>query len=55
MGEITIVLKGNENKKVRFRTLTKKELSDLIDAGLTVSVASKYLAKRYGIKKSGNL
>ena len=54
MGEITIVLKGNENKRTLDcdELLLKKELSDLIDAGLTVSVASKYLAKRYGIKKS---
>ena len=54
IGEITIVLKGNENKrKLDFDELIlKKELNELIDIGLTLSLASKYLAKRYSIKKS---
>ena len=30
----------------------KKELNDLINAGLTLSSASKYLAKKNGLKKS---
>ena len=30
----------------------KKDLNDLIDAGLSLSAASKYLAKKNGIKKS---
>ena len=53
IGEITIVLKGtrkgdfNPNKSV-----IKKDLYDLIDAGLSLSAASKYLAKKNGLKKS---
>ena len=31
---------------------SKKELNDLINAGLTLSSASKYLAKKNGLKKS---
>ena len=30
----------------------KKELNELNNAGLSLSSASKYLAKKYGIKKS---
>ena len=30
----------------------KKDLNDLIDAGLSLSAASKYLAKKNGLKKS---
>ena len=54
IGEITIVLKGKENKRKLDcdEFLLSKELNDLINIGLTVSVASKYLAKKYGIKKS---
>ena len=53
IGEITIVIKGikkgdfNPNK-----TIIKKDLNDLIDAGLSLSAASKYLAKKNGLKKS---
>jgi len=53
IGEITIVLKGtrkgdfNPNKSI-----IKKDLNDLIDAGLSLSAASKYLAKKNGLKKS---
>jgi len=53
IGEITIVIKGktegdfNPNKSI-----IKKDLNDLIDAGLSLSAASKYLAKKNGIKKS---
>ena len=53
IGEITIVLKGtrkgdfNPNKSI-----IKKDLYDLIDAGLSLSAASKYLAKKNGLKKS---
>jgi len=53
IGEITIVLKGT--KKVDFnpnKSIIKKDLNDLIDAGLSLSAASKYLAKRNGLKKS---
>ena len=53
IGEITIVLKGtrkgdfNPNKSI-----IRKDLNDLINAGLTLSSASKYLAKKNGLKKS---
>jgi len=53
IGEITIVLKGarkgdfNPNKSI-----IKKDLNDLIDAGLSLSAASKYLAKKNCLKKS---
>ncbi|ABM70670.1 16S rRNA (cytidine(1402)-2'-O)-methyltransferase [Prochlorococcus marinus] len=53
IGEITIVIKGirktdfNPNKST-----IKKDLNDLIDAGLSLSAASKYLAKKNSLKKS---
>ena len=53
IGEITIVIKGigktdyNPNKSI-----IKKDLNDLINAGLSLSAASRYLAKRNGLKKS---
>ena len=53
IGEITIVVKGI--KKIDFSPNTyiiKKDLNDLINAGLSLSEASKYLAKRNGLKKS---
>ena len=34
------------------KSLIKKDLNDLIDAGLGLSAASKYLAKKNGLKKS---
>ena len=54
IGEITIILKGIEKKKGLDlnELLLKKELNDLINAGLSLQSASKYLAKRFGIKKS---
>ncbi len=54
IGEITIILKGIERKQGLDlnELLLKKELNDLINAGLSLLSASKYLAKRYGIKKS---
>ena len=54
LGEITIILKGtNKTKKLDFdELLLKTELSELINAGLSLSSASKYLSKRHGIKKS---
>lgn len=53
-GEITIVIKGLEKKKeISFNELElKKDLQELMDAGLSLSSASKYLAKKTGIKKS---
>ena len=53
IGEITIVVKGI--KKGDFnpdKLIIKKDLNDLINAGLSLSEASKYLAKRNGLKKS---
>ena len=53
IGEITVVIKGirktdpNPNKLI-----IKKDLNDLINAGLSLSAASKYLAKKNGLKKS---
>jgi len=55
MGEITLVIKGDEtmNKTSIFNKYElKKELDDLINAGLTLSKASKYLAKKYNLIKS---
>ena len=54
-GEITIVIKGIKKLKrnIEFNKLElKRELHDLIDAGLSLSAASKYLAKRNNLKKS---
>ena len=53
-GEITIVIKGIDKKKgLNFREQEiKKELKELINAGLSLSSASKYLAKKTGVKKS---
>ena len=54
LGEITIVIKGINKKgsKNSFdEVLLKRELLDLINAGLNLSEASKYLAKKYNLKK----
>ena len=52
-GEITIVIKGVKKGDFNPDKFTiKKDLNDLIDAGLSLSAASKYLAKRNGLKKS---
>jgi len=52
IGEITIVIKGLEKKisKINESDL-RKDLKELINAGLSLSAASKYLAKKNGIKK----
>ncbi len=54
LGEITLVIKGRTNKQnQKFnQDDLKKELNELIKAGLSLSAASKYLAKKNGIKKS---
>ena len=54
IGEITLVIKGFKKTKnsVVNSALLKKELHDLINAGLTLSSASKYLSKKNGLKKS---
>ncbi len=54
VGEITLVLKGSnqeKNKQIKDYDI-KTDLHELINAGLSLSAASKYLAKKYGIKKS---
>ena len=54
VGEITIVIKGINKKKDSNldKLIIKKDLNELINAGLSLSAASKYLAKKNGIKKS---
>ena len=53
LGEMTIVLKGIKNSDLVTDKLTiKKDLNDLMSAGLSLSAASKYLAKKNGLKKS---
>mgnify|MGYP005710534763 CR=1 FL=1 len=54
IGEITIVLKGiNKKENLNYdKLIIKRDLNDLINAGLSLSAASKYLAKRNGLKKS---
>ena len=55
LGEITIVIKGinlNSQESKFDKLKFKKELNDLINAGLSLSQASKYLAKKNGLKKS---
>ena len=53
IGEITIVIKGIKKNNLNLdRFILKKDLNDLINAGLSLSAASKYLAKKNGLKKS---
>ena len=53
IGEITVVVKGIKKENINLDKLTiKKDLNYLIKAGLSLSAASKYLAKKNGIKKS---
>ena len=54
IGEITLVIKGTDKdkNKVYNNYDLKKDLDELTNAGLTLSAASKYLAKKYDIKKS---
>ena len=53
IGEITIVIKGiRKTDSIPNKFIIKKDLNDLIDAGLSLSAASKYLAKKNGLKKS---
>ena len=54
IGEITLVIKGifkEKNQEINTFDL-KRDLKELTNAGLSLSAASKYLAKKYGIKKS---
>ena len=54
LGEITLVIKGI--KKIKNTAINKsslkKELHELVNAGLTLSAASKYLAKKNDLTKS---
>ena len=52
LGEITIVVKGTKRDLIPDKLIIKKDLNDLISAGLSLSAASKYLAKKNGLKKS---
>ncbi len=53
IGEITIVIRGIEKGNLNpNKSIIKKDLNDLINAGLSLSAASKYLAKKNGLKKS---
>ena len=54
IGEITIVIRGihkDKNEEINKSDL-KKDLNELTKAGLSLSAASKFLAKKYGIKKN---
>ena len=55
LGEITIVIKGRNIIKTHSKfdeDELKKELVDLVNAGLTLSAAAKYLAKKNKLTKS---
>ena len=54
IGEFTIVLQGlkNEKKAVLEPKIIRRELDELINAGLSLSAASKYLAKKRNLTKS---
>ena len=54
IGELTIVVKGiNKKRDLEFNSLElRKDLRELVEAGLSLSAASKYLSKKNGIKKS---
>ena len=54
IGEITIVIRGIQKEKNEeiSKSDLKKDLYELTNAGLSLSAASKYLAKKHGIKKS---
>ncbi len=55
LGEITVVIKGINKKVENFefdKKELKKELHELINAGLSLTSASKYLAKKNSLTKS---
>ena len=54
VGEITLVIKGFEKSTHQSldKSLLRSELKNLINAGLSLSAASKYLAKKNNIPKS---
>ena len=55
LGEITIVIKGIDKTFQQLelnKVELKKDLNDLIQAGLSLSEASKYLAKKNSLSKN---
>ena len=53
LGEITVVIKGLEKKNKEFNKCNlKRELKELMNAGLSLSAASKYLAKKNNLTKN---
>ena len=54
IGEFTVVIKGKGKlKDAKFDELNlRKELHELVNAGLSLSAASKYLAKKKSLKKN---
>ena len=53
IGEITIVVKGIKKRDlIPDKIILKKDLLNLINSGLSLSAASKYLAQKNGLKKS---
>ena len=55
LGEITVVIEGRNNSKNNTPSdnfQIKRDLNDLTTAGLSLSAASKYLAKKNNIPKS---
>ena len=55
LGEITIIIKGVSKKNNIFEfdeLLLKKELKELIEAGLSLSAASKYLSKKKNLSRN---
>jgi len=53
IGEITIVVKGIKKRDlIPDQLILKKDLHNLINSGLSLSAASKYLAKKNGLRKS---
>ena len=53
-GEFTLVLSGNNNQKKKDidKTRLRNDLCDLVNAGLSLSSASKYIAKKENLTKS---
>jgi len=55
IGEITVIVngKGKSNENLEFDSFEiKKDLNDLTKAGLSLTAASKYLAKKHNLPKS---
>ncbi len=54
IGEFTIIVKGKTKSKIGElnKNKVKKDLKELIDAGLSLSAASKYLAKKLNLSKN---